>query len=66
MGTTNRTHLYDYEDAITEETGAFLKVHSSNFKIVGFTKSVSANEICNLAKEKGYTCNRGHWKWCFN
>lgn len=52
VGTTNRTHLFDYENAITEETGAFLKVHSSNFKIVGFTKSVSTNELCDLAKEK--------------
>ncbi|MGG5462759.1 L-seryl-tRNA(Sec) selenium transferase [Clostridium sp. B9] len=52
VGTTNRTHLFDYEDAITEETGALLKVHCSNFKIVGFTKEISAKELCNLGKER--------------
>lgn len=52
VGTTNRTHLYDYENAITENTGAFLKVHSSNFKIVGFTKSVGICELCDMAKDK--------------
>ena len=52
IGTTNKTHLEDYEDAITENTGAFLKVHTSNFKIVGFTESVSIDELCKLGKEK--------------
>ena len=52
VGTTNRTHIYDYEDGITEETSALLKVHSSNFKIVGFTKEVSAKELCDLGKER--------------
>lgn len=51
VGTTNKTHLYDYENAITEETVAFLKVHSSNFKIVGFTKSVSVAELVPLGKK---------------
>lgn len=52
IGTTNKTHLEDYEDAITENTGAFLKVHTSNFKILGFTESVSVEELCRLGKEK--------------
>ncbi|MEG0857027.1 MAG: L-seryl-tRNA(Sec) selenium transferase [Terrisporobacter sp.] len=52
IGTTNKTHLEDYEDAITEDTGALLKVHTSNFKILGFTESVSLQDLCNLGKEK--------------
>lgn len=52
IGTTNKTHLEDYEDAITENTGAFLKVHTSNFKILGFTESVSIDKLCKLGKEK--------------
>lgn len=52
VGTTNRTHLYDYEDGITEKTGALLKVHTSNFKIVGFTKEVSVKELCDLGKAR--------------
>ena len=52
IGTTNKTHIEDYEDAITENTGAFLKVHTSNFKIVGFTESVSIDKLCKLGKEK--------------
>ena len=52
VGTTNKTHLEDYSDAITENTGAFLKVHTSNFKILGFTESVSVEELSKLSKEK--------------
>lgn len=52
IGTTNKTHLEDYEYAITENTGAFLKVHTSNFKILGFTESVSIDELCKLGKDK--------------
>ena len=52
IGTTNKTHLEDYEDAISENTGAFLKVHTSNFKILGFTESVSIEKLCKLGKEK--------------
>ena len=51
VGTTNKTHLKDYENAITEETGALLKVHTSNYKILGFTESVSNQEISYLARE---------------
>jgi L-seryl-tRNA(Sec) selenium transferase len=49
VGTTNKTHLSDYEKAINENTGALLKVHTSNYKIVGFTESVSVEELVELA-----------------
>jgi L-seryl-tRNA(Ser) seleniumtransferase len=49
VGATNRTHLKDYESAINEETAMLLKVHASNFKMVGFTKEVSAEELVELA-----------------
>lgn len=51
VGTTNKTHLWDYENAINEETGALLKVHTSNYRILGFTSSVDSEEL-NLLKEK--------------
>lgn len=49
VGTTNRTHLHDYERALTEETAALLRVHTSNFRLIGFTKSVSTKELADLA-----------------
>jgi L-seryl-tRNA(Ser) seleniumtransferase len=51
VGTTNRTHLYDYARAITPETGAILVAHHSNFKIVGFTSEPSLAELAALARE---------------
>lgn len=51
VGTTNKTHLWDYERAITEETAAIFKVHTSNYRVLGFTESVSASELMDL-KEK--------------
>jgi L-seryl-tRNA(Ser) seleniumtransferase len=51
VGATNRTHLYDYENGISENTALLLKVHTSNFKIVGFTSEVSAEELVNLAHQ---------------
>jgi len=51
VGTTNRTHLKDYANAIGENTKALIKVHTSNYKIVGFTKEVSLQEMVDLAKE---------------
>jgi L-seryl-tRNA(Ser) seleniumtransferase len=53
VGTTNRTYLRDYEDAITEHTAAILRVHASNFRIVGFTVSASIRELGSLAKKRG-------------
>ncbi len=51
VGTTNKTHYDDYKNAITEETKALLKVHTSNYRIVGFTESVEIDELITLAKE---------------
>ena len=53
VGTTNKTHVSDYEENITEETKALLKVHTSNYKIVGFTESVGIDEMMLIAKEHG-------------
>lgn len=50
VGTTNRTHLRDYEEAINENTGLLLKVHQSNFALVGFTKEVSVEQLVALGK----------------
>lgn len=51
VGTTNKTHYSDYADAVTEETKAFLKVHTSNYRIVGFTESVGIDELIPLGQE---------------
>lgn len=51
IGTTNRTHLKDYEDAISSKTGAILICHTSNYEIQGFTTSLSIEEIVELAKK---------------
>lgn len=51
IGTTNRTHLKNYEDAISENTGALLRVHQSNYKIIGFTKEVSLEDLVALGKK---------------
>jgi len=53
VGTTNRTRLADYADALTERTGAILRVHSSNFRIIGFTESVSIDQLALLARARG-------------
>ena len=53
VGTTNKTRLADYRDAITPETRVLLKVHQSNFQIVGFTESVEAPALSGLAQERG-------------
>jgi L-seryl-tRNA(Ser) seleniumtransferase len=53
VGTTNKTRLDDYRRALTPETSVFLKVHRSNFRISGFTESVSTSELVALAGECG-------------
>ncbi|HEX2236031.1 MAG TPA: L-seryl-tRNA(Sec) selenium transferase [Actinomycetota bacterium] len=53
VGTTNRTHLADYERAISADTAAILKVHPSNYRVVGFTKSVPGRELARLARGRG-------------
>ena len=52
IGTTNRTHLNDYERAVTGTTGAILKVHPSNYRVVGFTKEVPARDLARLARSR--------------
>jgi L-seryl-tRNA(Ser) seleniumtransferase len=51
VGTTNKTHLKDYAKAINENTGLLLKVHTSNYKIVGFVKEVTPSELVTLGKK---------------
>jgi L-seryl-tRNA(Ser) seleniumtransferase len=53
VGTTNRTHRRDYEDAISDETGLLLKVHPSNYVLSGFTAEVAMAELVSLGKERG-------------
>lgn len=53
VGTTNRTHLKDYENAINENTALLLKVHPSNYKIVGFTTTPEIGEITELGNRHG-------------
>jgi L-seryl-tRNA(Ser) seleniumtransferase len=53
VGTTNRTHLRDYADAITENTAAILVAHYSNYKIIGFTSQPSLSDLAALARDRG-------------
>jgi L-seryl-tRNA(Ser) seleniumtransferase len=53
VGTTNRTRISDYENAITENTRLIARVHPSNFRIVGFTATPSVSELAALAHERG-------------
>ncbi|MEC7985039.1 MAG: L-seryl-tRNA(Sec) selenium transferase [Myxococcota bacterium] len=52
VGTTNRTRASDYAAAVTADTNAFLRVHSSNFRIVGFTERPSRSELARVARDK--------------
>lgn len=51
IGTTNRTHLNDYKSGITTQTALLLKVHRSNFRILGFTSEVTLKELVDLGRE---------------
>jgi L-seryl-tRNA(Ser) seleniumtransferase len=53
VGATNRTHLRDYEQAITDDTALLLKVHTSNYKMIGFTSEVPLEDLVALGREKG-------------
>jgi L-seryl-tRNA(Ser) seleniumtransferase len=53
VGTTNKTRLRDYQDALGERTGLLLKVHRSNFEIVGFTEEVAPAELAALGRARG-------------
>ncbi|QKJ26869.1 L-seryl-tRNA(Sec) selenium transferase [Aliarcobacter cibarius] len=64
IGTTNKTHLRDYENAICEKTSMLMKVHKSNYEIVGFSSEVKFEDISNLAKQHNlidyYDMGSGH------
>jgi L-seryl-tRNA(Ser) seleniumtransferase len=53
VGTTNRTHLRDYRNAIDEQTGLLLKVHRSNYSVVGFTAELSLRQLVDLGTKHG-------------
>ena len=55
VGTTNRTHIRDYAEAINENTALILKVHPSNYKIIGFTTTPEMHELTELGVERGIT-----------
>lgn len=65
VGTTNKTHLQDYEKAINENTALLLKVHKSNYAIVGFTKEVSTEELVALGKKTGLPVMEDLGSGCF-
>ena len=52
VGTTNKTHLSDYQNAITKDTGAIMVAHTSNYKVMGFTHSVDLSDLGRLARKK--------------
>ena len=51
VGTTNKTHLSDYENALCGNTALFLKVHQSNYKVIGFTEEVPVEQLVKLGRE---------------
>ena len=53
VGTTNKTHLRDYEEAVTGSTGAILRVHHSNYRIVGFAEEPAIEELAALGRARG-------------
>lgn len=56
VGTTNRTYIADYARAINEQTALLMRVHSSNFKMIGFTHQATLEELVALAHEKNLLC----------
>ena len=53
VGTTNRTYLEDYDAAVTHESAALLRVHTSNFRVIGFTHETPVAELASLARRRG-------------
>jgi L-seryl-tRNA(Ser) seleniumtransferase len=53
VGTTNKTHIFDYERALTDKSALMLKVHQSNFRMLGFTSEVSIAELAELGRKLG-------------
>jgi len=65
VGATNRTHLKDYVNAIGPETGMILKVHTSNYRVVGFTAAVSWRDLAELGRARGITVMEDLGSGCF-
>lgn len=65
VGTTNRTHLRDYEEAIGEDTSLLLKVHRSNYRVVGFTSEVTLEELVQLGERHGLPVMNDLGSGCF-
>ncbi|MBN2179074.1 MAG: L-seryl-tRNA(Sec) selenium transferase [Deltaproteobacteria bacterium] len=65
VGTTNRTHLSDYENAIDTTTGLILKVHTSNFRTVGFTEEIGLSELVKIGNKKGIPVVNDLGSGCF-
>ncbi|MFZ2445774.1 MAG: L-seryl-tRNA(Sec) selenium transferase [Syntrophobacteraceae bacterium] len=65
VGTTNRTHLRDYAGAVNEQTALLMKVHTSNYRIVGFTAEVGLDEMVGLGREHGLPVIEDLGSGCF-
>jgi L-seryl-tRNA(Ser) seleniumtransferase len=65
IGATNRTHVRDYEEAISEETALLLKVHCSNFRIIGFTKEVTVEDLVKIGRRRGLPVMEDLGSGCF-
>ncbi len=65
VGATNKTHLRDYEKAIGENTRALLKVHTSNYRILGFSQSVPLTDLVQLGRERGLPVIEDLGSGCF-
>jgi L-seryl-tRNA(Ser) seleniumtransferase len=65
VGTTNRTRLADYASAITAETAVLLKVHPSNYRVVGFTEGVATGELAELGRARGIPVLEDLGSGCF-
>jgi len=65
VGTTNKTHLRDYEEVIGPDTALLLKVHTSNFQVVGFTQEVPLSELVRLGERHGVAVMEDLGSGCF-
>jgi len=54
VGTTNRTRVSDYEQAINERTGAIMAIHTSNYRVIGFTQQPTISELVDLARDRDF------------